>query len=88
MLDMHALGELWNNAYESARLFKEKVKMWHDEKILKRPFSTGNKALLFNSLLKLFPGKLGSRWEGPYEIEEVYNSRDVCLKGGKMPHGS
>ena len=26
LLDIHALGELRNNAYESARLFKEKVK--------------------------------------------------------------
>ena len=83
LLDMHALGELRNNAYESARLFKEKVKMWHDRKILKRTFTAGDKVLLFNSRLKLFPGKLRSRWEGPYEIEEVYNSGAVRLKGGK-----
>jgi hypothetical protein len=58
---MHALGELRNSAYESARLFKEKVKMWHDRKILKRTFTAGDMALLFNSHLKLFLGKLRSR---------------------------
>jgi transposase InsO family protein len=83
LLDMHALDELHNSAYESARLFKEKVKMWHDRKILKRTFTVGDKVLLFNSCLKLFPGKLRSRWDGPYEIEEVYNSRAIHLKGGK-----
>jgi hypothetical protein len=31
----------------------------------------------------LFTGKLRSRWEGPYEIEVVYNSGAVRLKGGK-----
>jgi hypothetical protein len=80
---MHALDELRNSAYESARLFKEKVKMWHDRNILKRTFTAGDKVLLFNSRLKLFPGKLRSRWDGPYEIEEVYNSGAGCLKGGK-----
>jgi hypothetical protein len=33
LIDMHALGELWNNAYEIARLFKEKLKKWHDKKM-------------------------------------------------------
>ena len=54
LLHIHALGELRNSAYESTRLFKEKVKMWHDRKILKQTFTTGDKVLLFNSRLKLF----------------------------------
>ena len=83
LLDIHALGELRNSAYESVRLFKEKVKMLHVRKILKQTFTTGDKVLLFNSLLKLFPRKLRSWWERPYEIEEVYNSRDVRIKGRK-----
>lgn len=31
----------------------------------------GMKALVFNSCLKFFPGKLRSRWDGPYEIVYV-----------------
>lgn len=34
-LDINALDELRNEDYESARLFKAKVKMWHDRKIQK-----------------------------------------------------
>ena len=28
--------------------------------------------LLFNSRLKLFPGKLRSRWSGPFTVTKVY----------------
>ena len=28
--------------------------------------------LLFNSRLKLFPGKLRSRWSGPFVIQKVF----------------
>ena len=88
LLDIHALGELRNNAYESAVSLKKRLRKWHDRKILKQTFNAGDKVLLFNSRFKLFPGKLRSRWEGPYVIEEVYNSGAVQLKGEKILHGS
>ena len=28
--------------------------------------------LLFNSLLKLFPGKLKSRWSGPFKLLKIH----------------
>jgi hypothetical protein len=31
----------------------------------------------------MFQGKLRSKWEGPYEIEEVYNLGAIILQGGK-----
>ena len=37
--------------------------------------------MLFNSRLKLFSGKLRSKWEGPYDVEEAYPSGAVKLKG-------
>ena len=83
MLGIHALDELRNEAYESARLFKEKVKRWHDKIIQKREFKSGDKVLLYNSRLKLFAGKLKSKWEGPYEVDEAYSSGAVKLKGKK-----
>jgi hypothetical protein len=36
LLDLSSLDEWRNEAYENARLFKEKVKQWHDKRILKR----------------------------------------------------
>ena len=33
LLDLSSLDEWRNEAYENARLFKEKVKRWHDKRI-------------------------------------------------------
>ena len=52
-------------------MFKEKVKKWHDRRILKREFNVGDKVLLFRSCFRFSPGKLLSRWEGPFHMEEV-----------------
>ena len=35
--------------------------------------------LLFNSHLRTFAGKLLSKWEGPYVIEEVYRSGAIKI---------
>jgi hypothetical protein len=72
LLDLSSLDEWRNEAYENARLFKEKVKQWHDKRILKREFHAGEKVLLYRSRLRFFAGKLLSKWEGPYVIVEVY----------------
>jgi hypothetical protein len=52
LLDLSSLDEWRNEAYENARLFKEKVKQWHDKRILKREFHVGEKVLLYRSHLK------------------------------------
>ena len=35
--------------------------------------------MLFNSRLRFFAGKLLSKWEGPYVIEEVYHSGAIKI---------
>src|SRR4051812_29738046 len=60
-------------------MFKEKVKKWHDRRILKREFNVGDKVLLFRSRFRFSPGKLLSRWEGPFENEEVYRSGAIKI---------
>ena len=51
------------------------------KRFIKESLSRGDKVLLFNSCLKLFAGKLRSKWEGPYDVEEAYPSGAVKLKG-------
>ena len=62
MLQLNELDEFRNKAYENARISKEKTKSWHDKHIARKLFKAGQRVLLFNSLLKLFPRKLKSRW--------------------------
>ncbi|XP_062080255.1 uncharacterized protein LOC133785012 [Humulus lupulus] len=59
-------------SYENVKLYKEKTKRWHDQKIQSRVFEKGQQVLLFNSRLKLFPGKLKSRWSCPFTVVRVY----------------
>ena len=68
LLQMNELEELRNEAYDNARIYKEKTMKWHDQKILRREFKAGEHVLLYNSRLKIFPGKLKSRWSGPYTV--------------------
>ena len=70
-LQLLELEEMRMNAYESSRLYKEKVKAYHDKKLLKKEFKPGQQVLLFNSRLKLFLGKLKSKWYGPFIIKDV-----------------
>ena len=61
LLQLSELEELKNEAYENALIYKEKTKAWHDKHITRKDFEAGQQVLLFNSSLKLFPGKLKSR---------------------------
>ena len=68
LLQLNELEELRNEAYDSARIYKDKTKKWHDQRILRREFKIGDQVLLFNSRLKLFLGKLKSKCSGPYTV--------------------
>ena len=80
LLELNELEELRNQAYDNARIYKDKTKKWHDQKILRREFKVGDQVLLYNSRLKLFPGKLRSKWSGPYTVVASTTFRAVTLK--------
>ena len=73
LLQLSELDEFRNEAYENARIYKEKTKAWHDKHITRKEFTAGQQVLLFNSQLKLFPGKLKSRWSGPFTVTKVFS---------------
>ena len=41
--------------------------------ITRKEFKPGQKVLLYNFRLHLFPGKLKSRWTGPYIVDKVHS---------------
>ena len=79
LLQIQELQELRNEAYQNAEIYKAKNKAYHDKHINRRSFHAHDKVWLYNSRLKLFPGKLRSRWDGPYEILEVYDNGSVLI---------
>nr|XP_027067481.1 uncharacterized protein LOC113693100 [Coffea arabica] len=81
LLELSELEEHRLHAYENAKIYKEKIKYWHDKHIIPKKFQVGQNVLLFNSRLRLFPGKLKSRWSGPFEVTQVFPHGAVEIKG-------
>ena len=69
MLQLSELDEFRNEAYENARIYKETMKAWHVKQIVRKEFESSKQVLLFNSKLKLFHGKLKSKWSGPFTFK-------------------
>nr|GEZ58230.1 hypothetical protein [Tanacetum cinerariifolium] len=67
-LQLNELNELRDQAFENSLIYKERTKKLHDSKIKNRIFNVGDQVLLFNSHLKIFSGKLKTRWSGPFTI--------------------
>ncbi|OIT19122.1 hypothetical protein A4A49_57379, partial [Nicotiana attenuata] len=73
------------------------MKMIHDRNIIERNFKPGDTVLLYNSRLRLFPGKLKSRWSCPFRVVEVHptgaveiaasnDSRTFRVNGHRLKH--
>ena len=84
LLQLQELQELRHDAYENAAMYKEKTKAFHDRHIRRRSFEVNNKVWLYNSRLKLFPGKLRSRWDGPYVVLELFDGGAVLIFDPKI----
>ena len=95
-LQLNELEELRNEAYANAKIYKDKTKKWHDQRILRIEFKAGDQVLLFNSKLKLFPGKLKSKWSGAYTVVSnttfgvvtlrTINGKEFKVNGQRLKH--
>ncbi|XP_070663031.1 uncharacterized protein [Malus domestica] len=83
---LNELDEIRHEAYENACIYKEKTKAFHDKMIRGKTFAIGQKVLLFNSRLRLFPGKLRSKWIGPFVITNVFVHGAVQIQSLKTGH--
>nr|XP_016491458.1 PREDICTED: uncharacterized protein LOC107811103 [Nicotiana tabacum] len=80
LTELHELEEFRYQAFESMRLYKEIMKKMHDKHIVDRNFKPSDKVLLYNSRMKLFPGKLKSRWSGPFRVVQMFASGAVEIE--------
>ncbi|GJT65999.1 hypothetical protein Tco_1017479 [Tanacetum coccineum] len=83
---MNELNELRDQAYENSLIYKEKTKKIHDSKIKTRIFNVGDRVLLFNSRLKIFSGKLKTRWTGLFTIAQVFPYGTIELSQTDEPN--
>ncbi|GJU90304.1 reverse transcriptase domain-containing protein [Tanacetum coccineum] len=85
-VQLNELNELRDHAYENSLIYKEKTKRIHDSKIKNRIFNVGDRVLLFNSRLKIFSGKLKTRWSGPFIVTQVFPYGTVELSQNSGPN--
>ncbi|CAN6707533.1 unnamed protein product [Malus baccata var. baccata] len=88
---LNELDEIRHEAYENATIYEEKTKAFHDKMIRGKTFSIGQKVLLFNSRLRLFPVQIqslktghefkvnGHRLKPYYEHFEEHAVEDISL---------
>jgi len=90
-LDSKKVGEEWNlqlqeleeirlEAYDNARLYRERTKSLHDKFVQRKQFFVAQKVLLFNYRLKFMPGKLRSRWIGPFVVLNVFSHGAIDIQ--------
>ncbi|KAM1113990.1 hypothetical protein ACFX2B_046034 [Malus domestica] len=79
-LQLSELDEIRHEAYENARIYKEKTTAFHGKMLRGKTFEIGQKVLLFNSRLRLFPGKLRSKWVGPFVVTNLFVHGAVQIK--------
>nr|XP_025647498.1 uncharacterized protein LOC112742475 [Arachis hypogaea] len=70
-LQLEELECLRLEAYENSQFYKEKAKTFHDQNIRRKSFKIGDEVHVYNSRLRLMPGKLRSRWDGPFKVVDV-----------------
>ncbi|XP_015582135.1 uncharacterized protein LOC107262214 [Ricinus communis] len=83
LLHLNKLEEIHSKAYENTKLYKERIKRQQDKNLLRKSFVHGIKVLLFNSRFKIFPRKLRSRWNDPFEVVTVFCHGAVALCNNK-----
>ncbi|GJZ16631.1 reverse transcriptase domain-containing protein [Tanacetum coccineum] len=81
-VQMNELNKLRDQAYENSLIYKEKTKKIHDSKIKNRVFNVGDRVLLFNSRLKIFSGKLKTRWTGPFTVTQIVKTLVLVVPQG------
>ncbi|KAH9698191.1 hypothetical protein KPL71_023923 [Citrus sinensis] len=89
-LQLAELEEIRNDAYENVKIYKQRMKVFHDKHIMRKSFTPGQKVLLFNSRLHLFPGmdrnkilaKLHKRFPSLPQnaLLTIYNSRSERMR--------
>ncbi|GJZ20487.1 reverse transcriptase domain-containing protein [Tanacetum coccineum] len=78
LMQLNELAKLRDGAYENTRIYKEQTKKLHDYRLHdNKDFKVGDKVLLYNSRLKMYPGKLRSKWSGLNIVKRVYPYGDV-----------
>nr|XP_009776010.1 PREDICTED: uncharacterized protein LOC104225843 [Nicotiana sylvestris] len=77
---LHELEEFRFQDFESAIVYRDRMKLMHDKHILNRNFEPEELVLLYNSRLRLFSGKLKYRSSGQFRVVQKFPSGAVEIE--------
>ena len=80
-LQLNEFEELKNDTYENSRIIKVRRKAFHYKRFFRKTFEIGQKVLLYNSRLYLFPGDL--KWRDPFFVKNAYSYGAIEIKNLK-----
>ena len=63
-MDLNELDEIRLHAYENARLYKERMKLYHDKRIRPREFEIGQKSVIIQLSFQAFSRKIENKMVG------------------------
>jgi len=72
-LQIFELKELKNEAYENAKITKNRVKIFHDKHIIRKIFVLNKKSYSIILGIIFFLGKIKSRWTGPFVVKLCFH---------------
>jgi hypothetical protein len=79
-MQLSKMDEWHENSFHNAKIYRERIKRWHDKSI-KKEFGLRDKVLLFNSKVKLFGhGELWSKWKGTFKVISTSSHGAVTFK--------
>ncbi|XP_062103353.1 uncharacterized protein LOC133814404 [Humulus lupulus] len=67
LMELNNLDEFHNEAYENAKIYKEKTKAFNDKRILRKDIQPRDKVLLYISRMKLFLVQVHSEKTGHFK---------------------
>lgn len=73
-----------NTAYKNFKIYKTKIKAFHDKQLRWREFKENQREWFYNSRFKLFLGKLKSRLDGPFIIIKVSECGAILIEDPKI----
>ena len=73
-----------NDAYENAKIYKQRMKFFHDKQIMRKSFTSSQKVFLFNSRLHLFLGKLCLNGLTPLLFTLFFHMEQLILRIQRM----
>src|SRR5256886_8684168 len=83
LLHLNELDEIRKDAYDCAKSYKDMMKKIHDRHIFRKSFSPGDKVLLYNSRLHLFPVNYNHAGLDPFWYEPSTHTELLRLKTSK-----